>query len=347
MEEKIIKKSQINKLLEEVEKEYKIFAPVEKEDDFRFSPLVSSSRYSLPFDGYRNTKISPKEIFLPQTDTLYEFMGQEAKPLTPETLNTLIFGIRPCDAQAISFLDKVFIEEDVVDPYYLTRREQTITISLACSKPHSTCFCPSVGGKPDNLQGSDIILFDLEEDILVEPVTAKGKEFIENFNKWFKEAKKCEIEQKNKLMDLSLKKIQSEVKIENIPEKLAKSFNISFWDEIHQRCLGCGICSYLCPTCYCFEITDEKESGAEPSNISQGKRMRCWASCMFPLFTREASGHNPRPSAKERLRQRIMHKFSYCPENFKEIFCTGCGRCVRNCPVNLDLREILTNVVKS
>ena len=333
---KIIKKKDVLNFLDSLKKEYNILVPMEKNGDIRFSEFDSSQ--DIPWD-YRNTKISPKEIFLPPTDILYEFHGQEIRKSDTRNLssNTLIFGIRPCDAQAFSLLDKLFGGDDFQDSYYLKRRKQATIISLACTRPQITCFCTFLKGKPDNEEGSDVILFDLEENILVKPITDRGDKFTENLSNWFKEAKKSDVEKKNKIMDLSLKKIRSQVNLQNIKEKLDEAFDISFWNEIHQKCLGCGICTYLCPTCYCFDITDEVRDG-------RGKRVRCWDSCMFPLFTLHASGHNPRPTYKERMRQRIMHKFNYCPENFEEIFCVGCGRCIRNCPVNLDLREVLKEV---
>ncbi len=354
---KIIKKKDILKFLDSLKEEYDIFVPVEKDGDIRFS--IFNSGQNIPWN-YRNTKISPKEIFFPKVETLFPFKAGtstlsdgsmtftpvgESKSYSSETKNYLIFGIRPCDAQAFSMLDKLFGGDDFQDPYYLEKRKRATIISLACNKPQITCFCTSLKGKPDNEEGSDVILFDLEENILVKPVTKRGEKFIENFNSWFKEAKKSDIEKKNKLMDLSLKKIRSAVDLQNIKEKLDEAFDISLWNEIHQKCLGCGICTYLCPTCYCFNITDEMDHETGGLAPSRGKRIRCWDSCMFPLFTLHASGHNPRPTYKERMRQRIMHKFNYCPENFKEIFCVGCGRCIRNCPVNLDLREALVSLM--
>jgi len=359
---KIIKKKDVLNFLDSLKKEYNILVPMEKNGDIRFSKFNSGQ--DIPWD-YRNTKISPKEIFFPQAETLFYFEAgasapsnrsrvsipiNESKDSTSETnneqrtTNYLIFGIRPCDAQAFSLLDKLFGGDDFQEPYYLKKRKQATIVSLACNKPQITCFCTSLKGKPDNEEGSDVILFDLEENILVKPITKRGEEFIENLNIWFKEAKKSDVEKKNKLMDLSLKKIRSGVNLKNIKEKLDEAFDISFWNEIHQKCLGCGICTYLCPTCHCFDITDEIDSGAGASPTPEGKRVRCWDSCMFPLFTLHASGHNPRPTYKERMRQRIMHKFNYCPENFKEIFCVGCGRCIRNCPVNIDLREMLISI---
>ena len=332
---KTIKKKDLMSFLGTLKKQYNVLVPIRKDGDVRFSEFDSGA--DILWD-YRNTKISPKEIFFPQTEMLYEFSGQEIVENELPTPNYLIFGIRPCDAQAFSLLDKLFGGDDFRDTCYLKRREQATIISLACRRPQITCFCASVKGKPDNEEGSDIILFDLDESILVKPVTEKGEKFAESFSKWCQEAKQSEIEEKDKLMDLSLKKVRSQVNVENIKEKLDKSFDAAFWNELHQKCLGCGICTYLCPTCHCFDITDEVRN-------ARGKRLRCWDSCMFPLFTLHASGHNPRPSYKERMRQRIMHKFSYCPENFEEIFCVGCGRCIRDCPVNLDIREVLKTAV--
>ena len=110
-----------------------------------------------------------------------------------------------------------------------------------------------------------------------------------------------------------------------------------FWDELHLKCLGCGACTYLCPTCHCFDIVDE-------GNAVRGKRVRNWDTCQFALFTHHTSGHNPRQSGKERMRQRVMHKFNYFVENQGEIACVGCGRCVRNCPVNLDIRAVIEGI---
>jgi sulfhydrogenase subunit beta (sulfur reductase) len=122
-------------------------------------------------------------------------------------------------------------------------------------------------------------------------------------------------------------------------ERLDTMWESPFWEEIAQKCLNCAICSYLCPTCHCFDIQDE-------GNERTGRRIRIWDSCMFPLFTREASGHNPRANGADRVRQRVMHKFNYFVENLGEYGCVGCGRCVRECPVNVDIREVLTGALQ-
>ena len=108
-----------------------------------------------------------------------------------------------------------------------------------------------------------------------------------------------------------------------------------YWRDRVSKCISCGICTYVCPTCYCFTIADEIED-------LQGERLRAWDSCMFYQYTLEASGHNPRPSKFERYRNRIGHKFSYFPDQYNGmISCCGCGRCIRSCPVSIDIRRIV------
>jgi ferredoxin len=131
--------------------------------------------------------------------------------------------------------------------------------------------------------------------------------------------------------------VRSKARTEGLPEKLTHLFDHPVWERIHETCIGCGTCTYLCPTCHCFDISDEKFG-------SDQARVRLWDSCMYTLFTLHASGHNPRPTGKERMRQRVMHKFNYTVKNWGDIFCVGCGRCVRDCPVNLDIREVVNEL---
>jgi ferredoxin len=225
----------------------------------------------------------------------------------------------------------VFDKEDLKDPYYLARRKNTVLLSLVCDKPLDTCFCTSVGGGPSSGDGSDIRMVHLGNRLLLEALTEKGESLISSAKQFLKKPKQSDLEEKEKIVAESEKKVPR-IKVDGIKENLEKGFNLPLWSAIAERCLGCGVCTYLCPTCYCFDITDEVKG-------EKGKRIRTWDSCQYPLFTLHASGHNPRPSKTERMRQRIMHKFFYAVENFGRTFCVGCGRCVRSCPVNLDLRE--------
>lgn len=335
MKEKKIEKGKIASFIKGVAEKYKLFGPVKREDHHIFAQITSPEEIDF---HYFNSLVSPKGLFFPQSEGLYRFQNDQVKEEpTLEAEKRAIMFIRPCDARALTFLDRVFQGKEFEDPYYLNRRKNTTVVSLACNRPLTTCFCTSLEGGPVNEEGSDIILFDLGDTFLIKVVSQKGEDFIKPYEKLLSEANKSDLEKANKLREDSRKRVTSTVPVKGLKEKLSKAFDASLWEEIHRKCLGCGTCTYLCSTCYCFDITDEV-SGTE------GRRVRSWDSCMYPLFTLHASGHNPRPSGKERMRQRIMHKFNYCPENFEETFCVGCGRCVRECPVNLDIRKVIENV---
>jgi Pyruvate/2-oxoacid:ferredoxin oxidoreductase delta subunit len=249
------------------------------------------------------------------------------------------FAVRPCDADAVKSIDKIFEDETTgyIDPYFAAKRQNGVLIALACKTPCPTCFCTSVGSGPSSEKGTDILMTRLEDSLLFKACTDKGLEVMKANVASFKEAsaeerKSCD----DKAAEVAEK--VNKVNTEGVTEKLAKGFNFKVWNDMFTRCLGCGVCTYVCPTCHCFDISDEVDGTGE------GQRVRAWDACQFSLFTLHASGHNPRPSKKERMRQRIMHKFSYTVENFDEIFCVGCGRCVRSCPVNLDIREMIETI---
>lgn len=329
MNDKITGKKELISFLTDLSKEYEVFVPVKKDRSVSFEPF--SQEEEIVFD-YPNSLRTPKEFFFPQSEVLFTFHdsdkttedgGELAKP-------RVIFGIRPCDAKSLLLLDKVFNQEDFQDPYYVEKRDNTILIGMGCTHPQATCFCTSLEGSPFGKEGLDVILTELNDSkYFLESLTEKGENLISEGGQ-FKDADESERQEADRVKREAEDKIKSMVSIEGLKEKLDKMHDSLLWDEIHQKCLGCAICTYLCPTCHCFALLDEKSA-----------RFRNWDSCMFPVFTLEASGFNPRVSNKERMRQRIMHKFNYYLENFGEMACVGCGRCVRNCPVNMDIREII------
>jgi ferredoxin len=223
----------------------------------------------------------------------------------------------------------------VQDPYYMNRRRNTVLMGLACNQPMSTCFCTSVGGGPFSTDGLDLLWTDLGDRYLVEAITEQGEAMIAD-SPHLREAMSEDIAQKADLAARAEGAI-SGPDVQGVKEKLDRMYDAPFWQNVQLKCLGCGACTYLCPTCHCFDIADEGDS-------RQGQRVRNWDTCQFSLFTLHASGHNPRTSGKERMRQRMMHKFNYFVENFDAIACVGCGRCVRECPVNLDIRAVLNGI---
>lgn len=333
--ERSIEKKGFRKLIEAASKKYQFFAPVEEDGNVLFKDVSQAGKVTF---NYLNSITNPKALFLPQFETLFYFRKDELIPARLNEKPFVVFGIRPCDVQGIAVLDRVFLNGDYPDVYYRTRREKGVIVTLACHRPDPTCFCAGVGGGPAREEGSDVMAYELGEKIILKPVTRKGEDFIKAVERVLKKATKSDLEKAEKQIAAATEKMDTKIDLEAVKKSLNRNFNSDFWEEIHPKCIGCGICTYLCPTCYCFDLTDEM-SGTE------GKRLRSWDSCMFPLFTLHASGHNPRPSGKERLRQRIMHKFKYLVDNCQITGCTGCGRCVRECPVNLDIREVLNSVI--
>ncbi|MBL7185489.1 MAG: 4Fe-4S dicluster domain-containing protein, partial [Phycisphaerae bacterium] len=253
----------------------------------------------------------------------------KSEPLVPST-EVVVMGARPCGVAALEALDKVF-HWDYDDVRYSARRERTTLISFACTKPGPQCFCTSVGGSPHNTVQSDVLVF-LGDDgqALMQVCSDRGAKFIDQLGDVAKPAPAG-----TKLP--TVPEVKEKFDPEKIKTWLDESFESDFWTDISLKCLGCGVCSFLCPTCHCFDIVDE-------ANWQSGQRRRNWDCCSHPMFTKHASGHNPRPDQASRCRQRVMHKFKYFPERFGQIACVGCGRCTRACCVGQNLVSILTDI---
>ncbi len=312
-------------------KEYQVFAPAAVGDVLRFKEVTDPANVSLDYD---NTTVPPKELMFPQTETLFKYRlgSTEVEPSVPDaSKKRMVFGIRPCDAHAYSIVDNLY-GWDFADPYYQKRREGTTLVGLACAEPCANCFCPSVGGGPASEKGLDALMFDLGDAYYVNSLTDKGEEFAKAAG--LEAAGDADAKAAAKQGEDALKKVARSIDTAGIPEKLPSLYDHPFWEQFSDRCLGCGICTFLCPTCHCFDIQDEAEA-------FDARRARMWDTCMFSEYSLHTSGHNPRPTRKERTRNRISHKYSYFPEKFDVIACVGCGRCINHCPVNIDILDIL------
>ncbi len=338
MKAALLAKDQMSVLLEALLRDHELFAPVDEGGVIVFRRVESSQHVLL---DYHNSTLPPKGLFFPQTETLFAYSlerGQLAlEEPQPASRPQVLFGVRPCDARSFTLLDRVFAGGSQCDGCYVARREDCTVIGLSCTTPKATCFCTSVGGGPFSAVGSDALLTDLGTDYLLEAVTEKGALFLESVG-GLREADEGSVRRKSEAQTAAETSIRSAIRTEDIERRLQEMWDDPFWDRLYEKCIGCGVCTYLCPTCHCFDIVDE---GSE----QRGCRLKLWDSCMFPLFTRHTSGHNPRPTGKERWRQRLMHKFRYWAESHDgEAGCVGCGRCVTNCPVNLDIRQVLREI---
>ena len=331
MSDRIIDKDAAIGFLNELLSRGPVFAPVSRNGIVSFEPVENGDQISL---DYRNARQAPKEIFFPRSETLFLYERGEITPVSPAEEQRVVVGIRPCDARAGVLLDHVFDSDDVEDPYYVKRRESTVLIGLTCADPLHTCFCTSLGGGPASTEGLDLLWTDLGDRYLVEVTSERGEGLILTAG----EDRFGPVNEADQALKAAIVARAQEAvggpNVEGIKEKLDAMYDAPYWEDLHQKCLGCGACTYLCPTCHCFDIVDE-------GNATKGRRVRNWDTCQLALFTAHASGHNPRPSGRERMRQRMMHKFNYFVANFSAIACVGCGRCVRECPVNLDIRAVI------
>lgn len=339
MEKRLIKKDALAGIAKKMAGDLLVWAPVKKEDNVLFEPLGKAEE---PFFAYLNSKNAPKKVFFPHTETMMKYTRTPKGMVFSAEVNkagqSVLFGVRPCDAHSFVLLDMLFDQDKYKDDYYIAKRKNTTVISMACVKlPYKSCFCTSVDGEPVSSDGADILLTDIGGDYLVEFVTAKGEKLAKYFGDTKADA--TAENRKNEVAVKAKEAIESKIPAHEIKPILDNNFEHPFWNTIHGKCLACGTCTYMCPTCHCFDISDEVK-GAD------GVRIRSWDSCMYPLFTKETSGHNPRPSQKERWRQRTMHKFKYYIDMFNAIACVGCGRCVLYCPVNIDIRKIVKDISK-
>lgn len=337
MEGFILPKDRLNDFLNAL-RNYELFAPVRKDGVTVFEPITNPQEALLDLV---NQPHPPKRLIFPQTEVLFTFDKNDAikepKPREGQK-QRVIFGIRPCDARGLSVIDPVF-EKDYPDPYYLDKRQSTVLIGLQCSQPYRNCFCTSVGGSPSASEGLDLLLSDLGEGYFLEVFTPKGDQVVKAAAAVLFPPTSEQQDEKERLAGVAPQKIRRSIDVDGIPNKIEEHFEHSIWKQLAEKCISCGICTYTCPTCHCFDIQDERIRG-------KGNRLRIWDSCMFPEYTLHASGHNPRPTRAERLRNRIHHKFKQNIELYGVPGCVGCGRCITLCPANEDLIENL-QVIKS
>ncbi len=325
----IITREQLKSLISELVKaDTLVAAPVATEKGTCFFQYVNESARVVLAAG-TSVANSIKEFFFPRHEEICRFVRQANDVVVTDApvfdKRQVIFGVRPCEASSLPVLDPLFAW-DYQDRFYQSRRANTTVVSFACTHTDPHCFCSDMGGSPDNASGSDALLFDLGDGSFeVRTFSDKGKALFEGrTSSSDRTGKACEAPAKT--LDLDA-----------IRHWIDEHFNDPMWDEETYRCVGCGACTYSCPTCHCFDIVDE-------GSFAKGKRVKNWDSCQSALFTLHASGHNPRGTQGQRQRQRISHKFSIYPAKFKVFLCTGCGNCTRVCSTSLGVKPMLDKI---
>ncbi len=311
-----------------------VIGPVKKSNSSGYSAVTKAAEFDF---NLVLPERSIKELFFPQSEPLmrYEIKKQEinTSEFKAPTSERIIFGVRPCDAAGLAIDDPLF-GWDYQDEYWFQRRRETVLVTIACTKADDFCMCTSLKLTPDSEKGSDILLRPLENNSgwQVEELTDRGREAFKIIADLLQES-----QEKAAPTAVVEEKFDLEAALAWLKEP--ENFESHFWKEISMRCIGCGSCTFLCPTCHCFDIQDEGDTYS-------GIRRKNWDSCSFALFTMHTSGHNPRSTQSARWRQRIMHKFNYFPGKFNLNSCSGCGRCSRQCPVDMGITETLQELSK-
>ena len=327
MAQRHLSKQDLQTWIDALTQTHRVIAPVRDAGGATFLQAVASAaEVDLQVGRPAN---SLKEFFFPATETiLHVRRGKTAVELqvpAPERPQVL-FAIRPCDAAALTSMDALFLDEPA-DLYWARRREHTVLVGLACMEvPTPECFCTTVGGSPVGTANLDVMLYADGEGYVAEGLTERGAALLAAVG--------------GRPLEQPYESQPPELPPFPCPpaEEWLRLFPDPYWARLGERCLGCRICTYNCPTCYCFDIRDRGAGG-------EVERLRAWDACTSKHYAVEASGHDPRPTRGARLRNRFYHKYYYFPWRYEgTILCSGCGRCVAQCPVNIDLTQILEDV---
>ncbi len=288
---------------------------------------------------YTSSLTPLKRFLFPQVDEVLHWSGQSNEGLhvepTYDERERIFLAVRPCDVAGILFLDRVF-SRDRDDIYYLSRRERSTLIALTCAEPGENCFCVCADAGPSLEAGYDLQLTRLSDGYLVEVGSDKGAALIGEAESMFappaeemlrlRHDMAREVETRFAEHKAYFAAALRKVTFDRVPDEL--------WGEMAERCLECGGCSFVCPTCTCFLVADAARGG-------EGERERLWDSCLYEAYALEASGHNPRAERKHRVKARFFHKLSYqFAKPLEAHGCVGCGRCITACMGSNDMPSV-------
>jgi formate hydrogenlyase subunit 6/NADH:ubiquinone oxidoreductase subunit I len=325
----VIKKERLSDFINDLLPHYQVVGPVEVNNHFAFDRITDPDDLRL---AYTTTILPPKKYLLPPKEVLFVFdrsNGGEVDIAKPEE-PTVIFGVHTCDLHAIQLLDQVFAM-GYPDPNYLSRRRNTLIVSVECLAPcDEYSFCKSMGTLTAE-EGYDLHLIDLGDSFTVDAGTPAGEKLVEEFAQ-VEPASQETIQRLNQVLSEKWPKFpyRLDFDVDDLPSLLSLSMKSPLWNELGERCLSCAACTNVCPTCFCFDVQDEVDL-----DLQHGRRTRVWDSCQLDEFATVAGGHNFRKSKALRQRHRFMRKGKYILEAHRRLGCVGCGRCARACLVDI------------
>ncbi len=294
---------------------------------------------SKELSGELKTVRSAKDFFFPKIENMVNYVkkGMEISVEDPrkEVKDFVVFGVRACDAASFGIIDNVYLHAKPTDTYYKNRRDHGTVVTLACNEPAKTCFCKAYGIDAAN-PGADVSSWLADGKFFFKANTEKGEKLLDSVKEILSDADEKSVESIKAEISAKVEKLPfAKLDLSGWGKDMMKIFNSKVWDKTYESCLGCGTCTYVCPTCMCFDVRDFDTGNGI-------KQFRCWDSCMHSDFTQMAA-ENPRHTQKERFRQRFMHKLVYYPMAHDGLFsCVGCGRCLENCPVNMNIVKVIT-----
>ena len=330
-----IAKENLTALFQLIAGDRALYLPVNNAGQVNFAAWTEDAEVDL--DTLKSVK-SPKDAFFPQSENLYTCYrdGKKIK-IEPEELqhqNFVVFGMKACDVKGVEVLDKVFLSEPV-DTFYAARRAHGTIVALACHEPEETCFC-KVFGVDCAEPVADVATWMIEGELYWKALTEKGEALTNAVASLLTETDEAKVEAEKTAIRAIVEKLPySNLSLEGWNgDALSEKFDSPVWEELYKPCLACGTCTFVCPTCQCYDIKDyDTGHGVQ--------RYRCWDSCMYSDFTMMAHGNN-RTSQLQRFRQRFMHKLVYFPANNDGMYsCVGCGRCVEKCPASLNIVKVI------
>ncbi len=346
MKLKKIAKKDINELLKKSIQDWETYIPVKNDGgDTLFTVLPKDKdklKTVLDKINLNNewTIISPKDILFPQMETMFSFDKDGIKQEV-NTSKKLIFGVKPCETKGILFVDE-FYKRNFEDVYYLSRAQDRLIVTIGCITPPrpDSCFCASVKTGPFIENGYDLQLVEQDDLYFVEIGSDKGQNFVNAYSDFFKEINDDELEKINTIKSKAIQSINVKVNFDKALEIMKSDNNFEeTYKRIGERCIYCGACLYVCPTCTCFNVFDDKKD-------DKGVRRRIWDACVFEGYTREASQHNPRNEKWLRTARRYEHKLKYDYQVTGTSGCIGCGRCLSSCPVNIGISKFIEEITE-
>ena len=335
-----IAKENLSALFQLIAENQELYLPVKTAGQTNFAAWDQDAEVDL--DTLKTVK-SAKDAFFPQSEDLYTVKKEGKKmhiePGVLKEQNFVVFGMKACDVKGVEVLDKVFLA-DPVDTFYAARREHGTIVAMACHEPEETCFC-KVFGIDAAQPASDVAVWMVGEDLYWKALTEKGEALTEAVKELLTDAEEAPVEAEKEAIHAIVEKLPyMNLSLDGWGgDALKEKFDSPIWEELYKPCLACGTCTFVCPTCQCYDIKDYTAG----ESVS---RYRCWDSCMYSDFTMMAHGNN-RTSQMQRFRQRFMHKLVYFPANNDGMYsCVGCGRCVEKCPASLNIVKVIKSFQK-